>query len=69
EPALRPAVQGISDMFMNAAAAVGGALAGVVVATASYAALGLLTFGLLAVGTVTAACVRDRQAPSTRVST
>ncbi|MEO5875249.1 MAG: MFS transporter [Streptosporangiaceae bacterium] len=41
--ALRPSVQGLSDLMMNACGAVGGLIAGVVVALVSYAALaGLL---------------------------
>lgn len=36
---LRPAVQGTSDLMMNGAAAVGGALAGLIIAFASYGAL------------------------------
>lgn len=39
EPAERPAVQGLSDLTMNAAGAVGGVIAGVVVALASYGVL------------------------------
>jgi predicted MFS family arabinose efflux permease len=35
----RPAVQGLSDLVMNVAGAVGGALAGLVVAVSSYAVL------------------------------
>ncbi len=35
----RPSVQGTSDLFMNGAAAVGGAIAGVIIAQLSYAAL------------------------------
>jgi predicted MFS family arabinose efflux permease len=35
----RPAVQGLSDLVMNVAGAVGGALAGLVVALSSYAVL------------------------------
>ncbi|MFC6090439.1 MFS transporter [Saccharothrix lopnurensis] len=38
----RPAAQGLSDLCMNAGGAVGGVVAGVVVSTWSYAALGLL---------------------------
>lgn len=36
---LRPAVQGASDLMMNGAGAVGGALAGLIIALASYGAL------------------------------
>ena len=35
----RPSVQGVSDLCMNGAGAVGGAIAGVIIATAGYAAL------------------------------
>lgn len=35
----RPAVQGVSDLVMNASGALGGALAGIVIAVSSYAAL------------------------------
>jgi MFS family permease len=35
----RPAVQGLSDLVMNLAAAGGGAVAGVIVATSTYATL------------------------------
>jgi MFS family permease len=39
DPGDRPAVQGASDLTMNVAGAVGGAAAGVIVATSSYAVL------------------------------
>ncbi len=39
EPVERPAVQGLSDLVMNAAGAVGGAVAGVVVLVSSYGVL------------------------------
>jgi MFS family permease len=39
DPGDRPAVQGASDLTMNVAGAVGGAVAGVIVAVSSYAAL------------------------------
>lgn len=39
DPAERPAVQGLSDLVMNAAGAVGGIVAGIVVAFASYGVL------------------------------
>ena len=42
DPADRPAVQGASDLVMNVAGAVGGIVAGIVVAAASYAALCLV---------------------------
>ncbi|HEX7301589.1 MFS transporter [Lentzea sp.] len=38
----RPAAQGLSDLVMNVGAAIGGAVAGIVVTAWSYAALGLL---------------------------
>jgi MFS family permease len=38
----RPAAQGLSDLVMNVGAAVGGAVAGIVVTAWSYAALGLI---------------------------
>jgi MFS family permease len=39
----RPSVQGLSDLVMNLSAAVGGAIAGVIVATSSYAVLCAVT--------------------------
>jgi MFS family permease len=39
DPAERPSVQGLSDLTMNVAGAVGGALAGIIVLQLSYAAL------------------------------
>jgi MFS family permease len=42
DPADRPAVQGASDLVMNVAGAVGGIVAGIVVASASYSALCLV---------------------------
>jgi len=39
---LRPSVQGLSDLLMNGGAALGGVVAGVVVATLSYSALSAL---------------------------
>ncbi len=44
----RPGVQGLSDVTMSVAGAVGGVLAGVIVALASYAALGLTVAALAA---------------------
>ena len=38
----RPSIQGASDLFMNGSGAIGGALAGVVIATLGYAWLCLL---------------------------
>jgi predicted MFS family arabinose efflux permease len=53
-PEVRPAVQGAGDTVMNAAAAVAGALAGVVVALGTYGWLNVLAavlvVGLLAIG-------------------
>jgi predicted MFS family arabinose efflux permease len=45
----RPAVQGISDLSMNAAGALGGALAGPVLASMGYSGLGFLAMALVAV--------------------
>lgn len=45
----RPAVQGISDLGMNAAGALGGALAGPVLAAAGYPGLGYAAVALVAV--------------------
>lgn len=39
DPADRPSIQGLSDLSMNVAGAVGGALAGLIVVTSSYAVL------------------------------
>ncbi len=49
EPADRPRVQGLSDTVMSLSAAVGGALAGVVVAVAGYGLLNVVTLGLVAI--------------------
>ena len=48
-PAERPAVQGVSDLGMNAAGALGGALAGPVLAAAGYSGLGYWAVLLVAV--------------------
>lgn len=51
----RPSIQGASDLFMNGAGAIGGALAGVVIATLGYAwlcALAVIPVTLLGVSTV-----------------
>jgi MFS family permease len=48
-PPRRPAVQGVSDLVMNLAGAVGGTLAGVVLALAGFEALALGSLLLLAV--------------------
>lgn len=45
----RPAIQGISDLSMNAAGALGGALAGPVLASMGYSGLGFLAMALVAV--------------------
>ena len=55
-PAQRPGAQGSSDLFMGLAAGGGGALAGVIVAQASYAALAL-GVGVLAAGILVATVV------------
>lgn len=55
----RPAVQGLSDLTMNAAGALGGVVAGVVVLVSSYAVLcgvALLPVAALAVATAIPAC-------------
>jgi MFS family permease len=60
-PAERPAVQGLSDLAMNAAGAVGGAVAGVVVLVSSYAVLcgvAMLPVATLAVAVSIPACRR-----------
>ncbi|MFF1384262.1 MFS transporter [Arthrobacter sp. NPDC058288] len=44
----RPAIQGVSDLSMNAAAATGGALAGPVLAVVGYSGLGLISIALVA---------------------
>ncbi|MDP1876140.1 MAG: MFS transporter [Actinomycetota bacterium] len=59
EPAERPSVQGLSDLTMNAAGAVGGALAGVVVLVSSYGvlcAVALVPVAALAVAVSIPAC-------------
>lgn len=45
----RPAIQGISDLSMNAAGALGGALAGPILASMGYSGLGFLAMVLVAV--------------------
>jgi MFS family permease len=56
----RPSVQGLSDLVMNLAAAVGGVIAGVIVATTSYSVLCAVTaLPVLALG---ALVVRERVA-------
>ncbi len=59
EPAERPAVQGLSDLTMNAAGAVGGVVAGIVVAFGSYGllcAVALVPLAGLAVAASIPAC-------------
>jgi MFS family permease len=48
-PVMRPAAQGVSDVVMNAAGALGGALAGLLIAATSYQTLGFLAAGLVVV--------------------
>jgi MFS family permease len=58
-PAERPAVQGLSDLTMNAAGALGGAIAGVVVVLGSYGllcAVAVVPLVVLAVAVATPAC-------------
>ena len=58
-PAERPAVQGLSDLTMNAAGALGGALAGVVVLVGSYGllcAVAIAPLALLAAAVANPAC-------------
>jgi MFS family permease len=51
----RPAVQGLSDLVMNLAAAIGGAIAGIIVATTSYSVLCAVTaFPVLTLGVLVA---------------
>ncbi|MEI6362227.1 MAG: MFS transporter [Actinomycetes bacterium] len=55
DEAERPAVQGLSDLTMNAAGALGGVVAGVVVVTTSYAVLCAVALGpVLALGVIAA---------------
>lgn len=44
EPSERPSVQGLSDLVMNAAGALGGAVAGIIMATLSYGWLCAISF-------------------------
>ncbi|WP_368074332.1 MFS transporter [Arthrobacter sp. 24S4-2] len=61
----RPAIQGISDLSMNAAGAVGGALAGPVLASVGYSGLGFLAMTLVAVVVIwTALHARRPSAPA-----
>lgn len=60
----RPAIQGISDLTMNAAGALGGALAGPVLASMGYSGLGFLAMTLVAVVLIwTALHARRASAP------
>jgi MFS family permease len=59
EPAERPAVQGLSDLTMNAAGALGGAIAGLIVLVGSYGllcAVAIVPLVVLAVAVATPAC-------------
>jgi len=59
EPRQRPAVQGLSDLTMNVAGALGGVVAGVVVWLSSYAvlnAVAAIPVVALAVGVALPAC-------------
>jgi MFS family permease len=49
QPQDRPALQGVSDLGMNASGAVGGALAGPVLAATGYSGLGLASLTLVAI--------------------
>jgi MFS family permease len=58
-PAERPAVQGLSDLVMNGAGAVGGAVAGIVVLVSSYGilcAVAVLPLAVLGVAVASPAC-------------
>jgi MFS family permease len=60
-PAERPAVQGLSDLAMNASGAIGGAVAGVVVLVSSYAVLcgvAMVPVATLAIAVSIPACRR-----------
>jgi MFS family permease len=59
----RPAVQGLSDTAMNLAGALGGALAGVVLALIGYSGLNGVVLVLVAAGAVLALRGTDRLAP------
>ncbi len=59
EPTERPAVQGLSDLVMNGAGAIGGAAAGIIVLVSSYGwlcAAAFIPLGVLAVMTALPAC-------------
>ncbi|MGG5173274.1 MFS transporter [Pseudarthrobacter sp. J1738] len=49
QPQDRPALQGVSDLSMNASGAIGGALAGPVLAATGYSGLGFASLALVAV--------------------
>ncbi len=69
-PAERPAVQGLSDLTMNAAGAVGGVVAGLVVLVGSYGvlcAVALVPLAALAVAVATPACRAHATAPAVRL--
>lgn len=59
----RAAIQGISDLSMNAAGALGGALAGPVLASVGYSGLGFLAMALVVVVVIWTA-LRARRAPA-----
>ncbi|ANZ13528.1 MFS transporter [Streptomyces noursei] len=56
----RPAVQGISDLLMNAGAGLGGIIAGTIVATASYSTLAAATAVIVTPMTITLLRARSR---------
>jgi MFS family permease len=59
QPVERPAVQGLSDLTMNAAGALGGAVAGIVVLVSSYGvlcAVAVVPLAALAVAVALPAC-------------
>lgn len=60
----RPALQGISDLGMNAAGAAGGALAGPVLAAAGYSGLGFISLALVAIVIIWSALQPRRSAVS-----
>lgn len=56
-PQERPSVQGLSDLVMNVAGALGGAIAGLIVLLSSYAVLcAVVTIPVLGLAALTAAC-------------
>jgi MFS family permease len=60
----RPSVQGLSDLIMNLSAAVGGVIAGVIVAYASYGALCAAAVVPIAALVMFALAVRQRGVPA-----